>query len=284
MQHAVRLMRVNRLVLYRGCVVLLFLFIPAVLTVADEQPAEESVWELADGTEIKGVVTAVRDNMVHMKSVKGRSLIGLSRFSASSQEKIRELFPESAPLSPPATGESKDLSKSAPSVPPDASAGPAAQDETTPQNPPPHPGLRNLNVGDPAPQLRVRNFDSEETITLDSLRGRVVLVVFWNSSEQQALRDVQYLTVAHEVIPPEVVTIVGVSVDPRYRQYKSTAKQLGATWPSHHDPNRTVLRHWGVTAVPTTVVIDQNGNIFKEHVYAAQLPELLQEMNIIPPQ
>ncbi len=273
---------------------LLRLFVCAVLigTPAFCCAAESSEkWELADGGSIEGKVMALRGSMVQMETENGRKLISISRFSEAARTAIQEKFPSTVSevrtagsKSPPADtsseGARQQASVQAKAVKTEAESAPPP----SPQALPKHPGLRTLKAGDMAPPLRLRKFGSDDTITLESLRGRLVLLIFWNSSEPYAVSEVQYLAAVQRTLPPEIVTIVGVSVDPRWRTYNAAARQFGAHWPSHHDPARAVLRHWGVTAVPTTVVISPDGRIVREHIFGSELAKLLHEMDLLPRQ
>ena len=68
---------------------------------------------------------------------------------------------------------------------------------------------------------------------------------------------------------------MGVSLDTNRSQMNQAEQDAGIIWPMAQDPYKQITKRWGVTAVPTTVLIDPNGLIYKENVTAAELDQIL---------
>ena len=69
------------------------------------------------------------------------------------------------------------------------------------------------------------------------------------------------------------LTVVGVSLDTAGASVvKSFMKQLGMNYPVVIGDEKIAANYGGISAIPTTFVIDRNGNIVPSHQgYASQL-------------
>jgi len=104
-----------------------------------------------------------------------------------------------------------------------------------------------VEAGAPAPDFSLRNQDGE-TVTLESLRGRTVVLVFYPLDFSPVCTD--QLNVYQEVLgdlQARGVDLYGVSVDSAY-SHKAFQEKLGVTIPLLADfhPKGEVARRFGV--------------------------------------
>jgi thiol-disulfide isomerase/thioredoxin len=96
-------------------------------------------------------------------------------------------------------------------------------------------------------------------ISLDTLRGRVVLLDFWASwcaPCVQALPAVRKLQKDHANDP---FSLIGISADREEGAWRTFTGRNGMIWPQYWDRDRQLRNLFGVQAIPTYVLIDGEG-------------------------
>jgi peroxiredoxin len=110
----------------------------------------------------------------------------------------------------------------------------------------------------PAPEFALRSLDGE-TFTLDSLRGRPVVVNFWGSWCEQCTLQLPLLAEMHRRHPD--VAIVGILFREDPEIGRAAATKGDATWPNLLDPGEGVAAAYGVDSAPATFFIRPDGTI-----------------------
>jgi peroxiredoxin len=137
-------------------------------------------------------------------------------------------------------------------------AAPATAARKGPAQPPP-PGLVPTARRKPAPDLQVTAFDGR-TVTLDGLRGRPMLVSFfesWCSICQVEQPDLSQ--VAREFAGR--VGFVGVSYHDTVAAGRAYQRRFGIAYPLANDPTGRTWARWGVPYQPVTVLVDKQGRV-----------------------
>ncbi len=99
-----------------------------------------------------------------------------------------------------------------------------------------------------------------DRVSLAGLRGRVVVLDFWASWCQPCRRSIPILNALEAELAGQPVTFLGVNVEqfgPRRLQQVHT--ELGATFPTLQDLTGEVKARYGVSVLPTLVVLDGEG-------------------------
>ena len=130
--------------------------------------------------------------------------------------------------------------------------------------PTPPPGFRPLRLevspGDAAPDAAFE--DSGKQFALHRLRGRDVLLNFWQSWSAPCLTELQRLQRLHQ--GPEAPFIVAFHGGANGEAVDEVRKRLGLSYPLVQDSQQQIARRYGVRCWPTTVKIDADGRV--EHV------------------
>jgi cytochrome c biogenesis protein CcmG/thiol:disulfide interchange protein DsbE len=135
-------------------------------------------------------------------------------------------------------------------------------------------------VGKPAPAFTLRSLDGKR-VTLQSLRGRPVVLNFWASWCASCKAEHGYLLDAERTYSPLGVAVVGVLYQDTAGDARAFLRQYGADWPSLADPDGTTAVRYGVGMVPETYFIDRRGVVrYKEPgpVWPALLNQQIQKL------
>jgi TonB family protein len=112
-----------------------------------------------------------------------------------------------------------------------------------------------------APDFSVTTLDGE-FVTLQDLRGKVVLLDFWGTWCPPCRESTPSLVRYSKRHDPELFTIVGVAVnepsDQGWREYVAKNKMA---WPQYLDSTRKISSLFKVTGFPTYIIIDADGVI-----------------------
>jgi thiol-disulfide isomerase/thioredoxin len=98
-----------------------------------------------------------------------------------------------------------------------------------------------------------------ETISLETLRGKVVLLDFWASwcvPCVKALPSIRKLQNDHAKDP---FVLVGISADEDERAWRAFVSKNGMSWPQYFDDRGRLRGIFEVQAIPTYVLIDGEG-------------------------
>lgn len=106
-------------------------------------------------------------------------------------------------------------------------------------------------------------------ISLDALKGRVVVVNFWASwCHPGCYEEAPALERSWRSYKDRGVAMIGVNIQDKTEPAKQFLAQFGHTFPNAPDPVGRVSVDYGVYGVPETFFIDRAGRIRYKHVGA----------------
>lgn len=123
-------------------------------------------------------------------------------------------------------------------------------------------------------------------IRLSELRGEVVLINFWASWCGPCRDEMPLLNDIYLKFRDKGFKLLGVNVEEDFRKGKIMVRDLKIVFPILLDSENTVSKKFDIDAMPTTVLVDRDGNIRYIHMgylpgyedeYLKQVRELLQE-------
>jgi thiol-disulfide isomerase/thioredoxin len=115
-------------------------------------------------------------------------------------------------------------------------------------------------------------------LALSDLRGKVVLVDFWEYTCINCLRTLPYLKAWYARYHDEGFEIVGVH-SPEFgfsgdrSNVAAAAARLGVTWPIALDDAHTIWLRYGVSSWPTEELFDQDGKLVDTQVGEGNYPQ-----------
>ncbi len=124
-----------------------------------------------------------------------------------------------------------------------------------------------IQAGDKAPNFSITT-DAGQRVSLDTFRGRVVVLNFWASwcvpcvEEAPSLNDFQKQTADKGVV------VLGISIDRNQKLYEEFRQRFHPAFQTARDPDESISSSYGTFKVPETYVIDRNGRVSQKVIGA----------------
>lgn len=96
-------------------------------------------------------------------------------------------------------------------------------------------------------------------LRLAEQRGQVVMVNFWASWCAPCREEMPHLDRLYAKYRASGFTLLGVNVDDEVRNATGAAQRMGLSFPVLLDTDKTVVKLYGVSTMPSTVLIDRDG-------------------------
>jgi cytochrome c biogenesis protein CcmG/thiol:disulfide interchange protein DsbE len=112
-----------------------------------------------------------------------------------------------------------------------------------------------------APALILPRLDAPGTLSLASLRGKVVAVNFWASWCGPCRDEAPLLERTWTGSRAKGLVVVGVDANDYSGDARRFMRAHGLTYPILHDAHGSTLGHWGVPGLPTTFVVSRSGRV-----------------------
>lgn len=126
--------------------------------------------------------------------------------------------------------------------------------------------IKSAAVGEPAPAFDLERLDGKGRISLDQLRGKVVLVNFWASWCIPCKQENPVLASVWERYRTSEVVLLGIVYQDSPDAAREYTDHLGNTWPSLLDDNGRTALAFGVFGIPETFFIGPDGVIAGRHI------------------
>lgn len=116
------------------------------------------------------------------------------------------------------------------------------------------------SVKGPAPNFTLKSLGGKN-LKLSEMTGDVVLINFWASWCGPCREEMPLLNALHNKYEPLGFTVLGVNVEEQLDGAMSFLKNVPVDFPILLDDKNKVSRQYKVIAMPTTVVVDRDGNM-----------------------
>ncbi len=112
-----------------------------------------------------------------------------------------------------------------------------------------------------APAFALERLDGEGELSLESLRGRTVVLNFWASWCGPCKDEAPLLQEASQRWAGKDVTFVGIDVKDFRGDARDFVERYGITYPNVYDGKGSLVGRYGVTGYPETFFVDPQGRV-----------------------
>lgn len=112
----------------------------------------------------------------------------------------------------------------------------------------------------PAPDFTLKS-QAGANLKLSELRGEVVMINFWASWCGPCRQEMPKLEELYARYKPLGFIILGVNIEEDSSKAKALLKDLSVSFPVLFDDQNEVSRLYQVAAMPSTVLVDRDGNM-----------------------
>jgi peroxiredoxin len=136
-------------------------------------------------------------------------------------------------------------------------------------------------IGKPAPEITMPNPEGVN-MSLSDLRGKYVLIDFWAAWCGPCRRENPNVVKLYHKYKDKGFTVFSVSLDKAKSNWVNAIKADGLVWPNHVSELKywqtSVTKTYNFNSIPTTYLIDKEGNIIARNLRGYSLERKLKEI------
>ena len=122
-----------------------------------------------------------------------------------------------------------------------------------------------VKIGAPAPDFTLRDLEGE-SISLQSLRGKVVILTFWATWCPACRSELPSLDAVNRRLSPQGVVVLGINGGEPTARVKSFMVKENLYFPVVMDESGDVHALYQIRQYPTTFIIDRQGRLVDRHI------------------
>ncbi len=119
------------------------------------------------------------------------------------------------------------------------------------------------------------------TIDVKQFRGKLLCVLFWDTSNRTCLEELPLLKELYEAHHAQGFEIVGVNLDPVKAPVSAYLTKHGIKWPQIHEPGTDgpppLAKEFSIVIVPTMFIVDGDGKVLNRSATTADLKTTIAE-------
>lgn len=140
--------------------------------------------------------------------------------------------------------------------------------------------LNKLPPGSLCPEITLNTPDGK-SLSLSSLKGKIVLIDFWASWCSPCRKENPELVQLYKKYKGNDFEIFGVSLDENTEAWKNAIEKDGITWPQVSDLKKwesSAVKEFHIEAIPYSILIDRSGKIVAKGLRSDELEFRIMEV------
>lgn len=121
-------------------------------------------------------------------------------------------------------------------------------------------------AAEPAPDFTLPTFPDDATIKLSDFKGRVVYLDFWATWCPPCRKSFPWMDEMQAQYKDDGLTIIAVSVDKKREMIEQFIKKTEPSFIVAHDPTGEVANTYKLRGMPSTYLIDREGQLVMTHM------------------
>lgn len=121
-------------------------------------------------------------------------------------------------------------------------------------------------ASEPAADFTLPTFPDDSTISLANFKGRVVYLDFWATWCPPCRKSFPWMEEMHQRYKDAGLSIIAVSVDKKRDLIEQFIQKMKPTFTIAHDPTGEVAKSYKLRGMPSSYLIDRNGQLVKVHM------------------
>lgn len=121
-------------------------------------------------------------------------------------------------------------------------------------------------ANEPAPDFTLPTFPDDAKVDLADLKGSVVYLDFWATWCPPCRKSFPWMDEMHERYKDEGLVIIAVSVDKKRELIEEFIKKMEPAFIIAHDPSGDIAKAYKLRGMPSSYLIDRNGQLVKVHM------------------
>ena len=123
-----------------------------------------------------------------------------------------------------------------------------------------------IAAGQPAPTFALPSLPSDAPVSLDSLRGRIVLLNFWATWCKPCEEEMPAMERLHRSLAGKPFALIAVSVDEDRAVVEAFRERLDLSFPILLDPSKDVAHAYQTFRYPESFLIGADGKVVARFV------------------
>ncbi|MCO5248193.1 MAG: AhpC/TSA family protein [Chitinophagales bacterium] len=132
-------------------------------------------------------------------------------------------------------------------------------------------------IGKEAPLFTMNDVNGNE-VSLESMRGKYVLIDFWASWCRPCRDENPRMVSLYNKFKSKKFDMLGVSIDQNQIKWKQAIIDDHLAWTQVIDEKSVSSTEYGVLAIPSNILLDPKGNIVGKNLFGSELERKLEEV------
>ena len=110
-------------------------------------------------------------------------------------------------------------------------------------------------------EFSLNTFNSNESVTLKSLKGKKTLINFWATWCTSCVQEIPELHSLKKSSKSSQYNFIAISAGDSEKKVKKFIKRYKFNYKILMDKNSKVTKNWGIDSLPVTIVLGEDGSI-----------------------